>query len=161
MGGMKNAIVLVAVILMSGCASANHRHQVQRLQSQFGLLDERVTQLEQGVSLSAGERLSSGYALPSESTSTGQDVSLGTLEKRSWTKPPTKEVQQALTHAGFYHGAIDGKKGPMTRTAIQEFQRLHGLKEDGIVGKQTWAKLQPYLTAPSTGSPSPETIVLK
>ncbi|MBI3021021.1 MAG: peptidoglycan-binding protein, partial [Candidatus Omnitrophica bacterium] len=28
--------------------------------------------------------------------------------------------------------------------AIREFQRVHGLNEDGVVGKQTWAKLSAY-----------------
>jgi peptidoglycan hydrolase-like protein with peptidoglycan-binding domain len=57
-------------------------------------------------------------------------------------KPSTNEIQQALKNAGFYQGAVDGKMGPMTREAVKEFQRVHGLTDDGVVGRQTWAKLR-------------------
>ncbi len=57
----------------------------------------------------------------------------------------TREIQQALKSAGFYQGAVDGKMGPKTRQAVREFQRVHGLKDDGKVGKQTWAKLAAYV----------------
>ena len=32
----------------------------------------------------------------------------------------------------------------ITRDAIREFQRVHGLKDDGLVGKQTWGQLSAY-----------------
>lgn len=33
---------------------------------------------------------------------------------------------------------IDGLYGPMTVTAVQQFQYLYDLKIDGIIGKVTW-----------------------
>ena len=36
---------------------------------------------------------------------------------------------------------IDGKFGPLTKSAVIKFQLLHNLKPDGIVGAQTWASL--------------------
>jgi peptidoglycan hydrolase-like protein with peptidoglycan-binding domain len=65
-------------------------------------------------------------------------------------KPTTREIQQALQNAGFYQGAVDGKLGPITRESIKEFQRVHGLTDDGLVGKQTWAKLKAYADLPAT-----------
>jgi peptidoglycan hydrolase-like protein with peptidoglycan-binding domain len=62
-------------------------------------------------------------------------------------KPTTKEIQKALKYAGFDPGAIDGKMGPKTKQAIKEFQRLKGLKVDGLVGPKTWAELGKYLRA--------------
>ena len=59
-------------------------------------------------------------------------------------KPSTREIQQALKNSGFYQGSLDGKMGPITKEAIKEFQRVHGLKDDGVVGKQTWAQLITY-----------------
>ena len=56
-----------------------------------------------------------------------------------------KDVQTALKNAGFYTGAIDGKIGPKTKSAVIEFQKAKGLKADGKVGPKTWAELEKYL----------------
>ncbi len=56
-----------------------------------------------------------------------------------------KDIQTALKNAGFYNGSIDGKIGPKTKSAIQEFQKAKGLKADGKVGRNTWAELEKYL----------------
>lgn len=55
------------------------------------------------------------------------------------------DIQRALKAAGFYAGAIDGKIGPRTKRAIEEFQKAKGLKVDGKVGLKTWAELEKYL----------------
>ena len=54
-------------------------------------------------------------------------------------------VQTALKNAGVYMGKIDGKVGAGTKTAIVEFQKSHGLKADGILGRKTWEELKTYL----------------
>jgi peptidoglycan hydrolase-like protein with peptidoglycan-binding domain len=56
-----------------------------------------------------------------------------------------KDIQTALKNSGFYTGAIDGKIGPKTKSAIMEFQKAKGLKPDGRVGPKTWAELEKYL----------------
>jgi len=56
-----------------------------------------------------------------------------------------KDVQTALKNAGFYTGSVDGKIGPRTKSAIQEFQKAKGLKVDGKVGPKTWAEMEKYL----------------
>lgn len=56
-----------------------------------------------------------------------------------------KRIQSALQKAGFYKGKIDGKIGPQTKRAIKAFQRVNGLKANGIVGKRTAEKLNKYL----------------
>lgn len=58
----------------------------------------------------------------------------------------TRDIQRALKNAGFYTGAIDGKLGPKTKLAIEEFQKAKGLKVDGKVGPKTWAELEKHLT---------------
>ncbi|HHY47611.1 MAG TPA: L,D-transpeptidase family protein [Firmicutes bacterium] len=50
-------------------------------------------------------------------------------------------IQIILSRMGLYRGVIDGVYGPGTETAIEEFQRHHGLKSDGIVGPRTWHAL--------------------
>jgi peptidoglycan hydrolase-like protein with peptidoglycan-binding domain len=57
----------------------------------------------------------------------------------------TKDIQRALKNAGFDVAVIDGKMGPKTRKAVEDFQRAKGLKPDGKVGPKTWAELEKYL----------------
>ena len=56
-----------------------------------------------------------------------------------------RDIQKALKNAGFYAGSVDGKIGPKTRKAIEEFQKSKGLKADGKVGPKTWAELEKYI----------------
>lgn len=56
-----------------------------------------------------------------------------------------RDIQTALSKAGFYTGAVDGKIGPKTKAAIKQFQQARGLKVDGKVGPKTWAELQKFL----------------
>lgn len=53
--------------------------------------------------------------------------------------------QAALRALNLYAGAIDGKFGPATRAAVEEFQRSAGLKVDGVVGSRTIAALKQRL----------------
>lgn len=46
-------------------------------------------------------------------------------------------VQNALKRNGYDPGQIDGVYGRKTQRAVKRYQRDHGLKADGIVGKQT------------------------
>jgi len=62
------------------------------------------------------------------------------------TSERDRDIQRGLKLAGFYHGAIDGKIGPLTKTAIRAFQQAKGLKVDGKVGPVTWGELEKYLT---------------
>ncbi len=62
-----------------------------------------------------------------------------------------QKIQTALTNAGLYQGAIDGKIGPGSKRAIMKFQTANNLKADGKVGPKTWAALEPYLL----GAPQP------
>ena len=60
-------------------------------------------------------------------------------------KPTGIEIQTALKHAGFYAGSIDGKIGPKSKKAIEDFQTANGLKVDGKVGPKTWEVLGRHL----------------
>ena len=59
--------------------------------------------------------------------------------------PLTELLQLALTRAGFSPGNIDGIFGSKTLDAVKSFQASAGLTRDGIVGKNTWRLLIPYL----------------
>ncbi len=62
-------------------------------------------------------------------------------------KPSAWDIQTALKNAGYYTGSVDGKVGPKTKKAIEEFQKANSLKADGKVGPKTWEALGKYLTA--------------
>lgn len=45
--------------------------------------------------------------------------------------PLVGRVQLRLARAGYYRGSIDGMSGNLTPRAIREYERAHGLQEDG------------------------------
>lgn len=47
------------------------------------------------------------------------------------------EYQQKLQRLGYDPGPIDGRLGNLTRNAVRDFQRSHGLTVDGILGPRT------------------------
>ncbi len=62
-------------------------------------------------------------------------------------------AQVRLNDLGYYSGAIDGKYGYGTMTAVLRFQQVNGLTPDGKIGKATAAKL--YAAAAIPNSPTP------
>lgn len=69
-------------------------------------------------------------------------------------KPTSHQIQQALKNAGFYTGNVDGKIGPMTKEAVEEFQKANNLEADGKVGPKTWSLLSKHLeTTPPPSQP--------
>ena len=57
-----------------------------------------------------------------------------------------KQVQLALSRLGFDPNGIDGKYGPGTFKAVQQFQQKNNLPVDGAVGPNTIKSLQTALT---------------
>ena len=50
-------------------------------------------------------------------------------------------LQALLVCNGYTAAYVDGDFGDGTETAVTQYQRAHGLDDDGVVGKYTWAKL--------------------
>ena len=50
-------------------------------------------------------------------------------------------IQEALDKLGYYDGEKSGTYGRLTKEAVRQFQRDHGLSADGIAGSKTVAKL--------------------
>jgi len=71
------------------------------------------------------------------------------------------ELQAALKLLGFYNGAVDGKYGDTTVTAVSSFKESAGLAPDGVVDTATWQKLFPgqgnISTTTASSLPAPTT----
>jgi hypothetical protein len=54
-------------------------------------------------------------------------------------------VQSFLQSTTYYQGALDCEFGNQTYNAVKTFQRSVGLTADGVVGANTWKKMQSQL----------------
>jgi len=89
----------------------------------------------------------SSAAAVSNTTAVLGDSKSEALPPQGPYKPTGHEIQTALKNAGFYAGTVDGKVGPLTKKAVEEFQKANNLKADGKVGTQTWIALSKYLSS--------------
>jgi peptidoglycan hydrolase-like protein with peptidoglycan-binding domain len=139
-------VILAAMFMFSGCS----KKQQALEEMQQPLTPDDLTRIKTQTSESAN---APGQA-PAEATivsTLGQK--LEPLPPAGPFKPSVKEIQAALKNAGVYSGEIDGKLGPMSKKAVEEFQRTNGLAVDGKVGPKTWVALSKYLN-PTAGSES-------
>ncbi len=131
---MRNKLLigLLVIICLAGCATTETqtgKKSVADYKAEIAELKARINENEQALD-----------SIQAQLDKMEQEQTSPTSIKMT-----PKGIQQALKNAGYYEGAIDGKIGPMTQKAVKEFQADNGLKVDGVVGKQTWAKLTEYL----------------
>ena len=139
--------ICVCVLLISGCGN---RHQEIVMDDVFDNEDmgEEVSNFlvyENGTPVETRSRAAvtaQNVSVPASAVAVLRQPGVLTVEK-----PTDEQIQIALKNAGLYDGAIDGKIGPNSKRAIRKFQIENDLVVDGKVGKNTWAKLQPYLQA--------------
>jgi hypothetical protein len=87
----------IAVLLVSGCATARSTG-----------LEPRVTALENKVqTLEADMRATTPSPMESLDTSSGSGRGSGSMSAAEMTK---EDIQTALKNAGYYNGAVDGKR---------------------------------------------------
>ena len=67
-------------------------------------------------------------------------TTLPTLSEGS-TGPDVRWAQYLLVRRTMSYDQIDGEFGPVTKNAVQQFQRDSGLADDGIIGPLTWVPL--------------------
>lgn len=68
--------------------------------------------------------------------------------KRGSEGQDVKDLQETLIKLDFKPGAVDGVFGVYTESAVKSFQKWAQLMSDGIVGPETWEKLD---GAPTSG----------
>ncbi len=78
-----------------------------------------------------------------------------TQVKKGSSGSEVEVLQARLRELGFYGGKIDGDFGPITERGVLLFQKANALKQDGIVGPQTWNALE-IKEAPISDSNAPK-----
>lgn len=143
---LKLILSILLILNLAGCVTGQKKSELNQQMQQYQM---RITKLEDELK----QKDDSIYRLEKELVN-ARDAQLkkaATAQKpiqkkaeASIAMTPAK-IQTALKNAGLYQGTVDGKIGKNTNKAIMEFQKLNGLKADGIVGKKTWAALQEFL----------------
>jgi murein L,D-transpeptidase YcbB/YkuD len=141
-------ITLVAVVSLMGCSKK--KQTLEEMQQPMSPEDLNRLQTEQAAPAPAVTQTAPEATIVSSS-----GTKLEPLPPSGPFKPLAKEIQAALKNAGFYNGAIDGKIGPGSKRAIEEFQKANGLTADGKVGPKTWSALSQHLNpAPVAAVPA-------
>ncbi len=151
--------VLILALAVSGCATSQTRIQNEQIESRLTDLEKKseardaeITDLQYSVKDLSGKVESAKSAEPNQSAEESaaqvkgvkpSNASYSSQIIRVSVSP--EDVQTVLKAAGVYTGPVDGKIGPGTKAAIIEFQKSHGLKADGVLGKKTWEELKAYL----------------
>ena len=140
----KFVFIILALAVMTlgvGCGkkqkSLEEMQEPMSMESLSTLKAEGTAQQTQGVESST----------PAGTAAVSPAAPLEPLPPSGPYQPTAVEIQTALQNAGYYTGAIDGKVGPKTKKAIEEFQKANGLMADGKVGRKTWALLSKHLNA--------------
>ena len=111
--------------------------------------------LEKGVDyeFTPGKGSAPATEKPAEQQQTG--VKMTTIRKGN-KGAVVKQMQQMLDKLGYSLGicGVDGDYGTSTEKAVKEFQRDHGLTQDGICGPKTWAALQNAVDKISANEPA-------
>jgi murein L,D-transpeptidase YcbB/YkuD len=151
--------IFILAIALSGCATT-------RMKSQNEQMESRVTDLEKNLQSKDAQIVDLQYQVkdlaskidtskPAEPDQVSKDsMAQAESDRIPVTSDNTQiirvkvsphKIQRALKAAGVYTGRVDGKIGSGTKEAIREFQKSHGLKADGVLGKKTWEELKVYL----------------
>ncbi len=141
---------VLMLMVLSGCAKKQEVEELQPITLES--LGAASTPAQVAPDLKTQE-----VNVPSVPVATVSAKELVPLPPQGPYKPTDIEIQTALKNAGFYAGNIDGKIGPKSKKAIEDFQSANGLKVDGKVGAKTWEALGRYLNI----APSPDKRQLK
>ena len=147
---------------LSGCATSQMKTQNEQLESRVTDLeknqqakDAEIVDLQYQVKdlsskLDSSKPADAEQGAPDAQASAADNGPVKVAEASDNTqiirvKVSPEKIQRALKSAGVYTGQVDGRIGPGTKEAIIEFQKSHGLKADGVLGRRTWDALKTYL----------------
>lgn len=138
---MKRLLSLAAVVLMLGAlAGCGKKQEADEL---MPITLESLSTTSGSAQIAPDLKAQENKILVTDNTVQAKEIV--PLPPQGPYKPTNIEIQTALKGAGFYSGNIDGKIGPKSKKAIEDFQSANGLKVDGKVGPKTWETLGKYL----------------
>jgi murein L,D-transpeptidase YcbB/YkuD len=146
---MKVKYVALTIVLGFVAMSLTSCAGDKKLQNQVNMQQQQIQALASEVARLDASQQPASMSSDSSSSSAGMD-SVSSSGGAMYSTPsgftlPAKDIQKALKVAGYYDGPIDGKIGSGTKRAVKNFQAANGLNDDGVCGRQTWAKLKVYL----------------
>lgn len=155
-------LTLAVVVALAGCGKK--QETLEQMQQPMAPEDlsrlktegQVATEMKPEVMIPQAQKVTS-QALQSRTAAAPQpEAKLEPLPPSGPYKPTIHEIQTALKNSGYYIGKVDGKAGPMTKKAIEEFQKSNNLKVDGKIGPKTWLALSQYLNqAPAVTAATP------
>jgi len=136
-------VLLMFLVSLSGCATTRKRTdlEIQGLKNQISVLEAQIQSKDEEIS-SLRDALSKTVETKENLV---KEVGRKKITGETKSRPNVKQIQTALTNAGYNPGRIDGHMGKQTKEAIRAFQKANGLKEDGKAGKETWNLLREHL----------------
>ena len=144
----------LCVLSVMGC-NRQAKEEATVMEQSTALLDDAQTGQQTATTMAAAvggdQSVQGGASIPAavqgQAPAAQQPYEQVITSATSFEKPTVERIQEALKNAGLYTGTIDGKMGPKTQKAIEDFQSQNGLAVDGKIGPKTWAKLSSHLYA--------------
>jgi peptidoglycan hydrolase-like protein with peptidoglycan-binding domain len=139
---MKKYVFIIFTVLLSVCLFGCGKKDITPSETQEAMSMDSMNALNANLTMPAPEVVKPRGAQPVLIT----EPKTAAPAVQATTTPTVKEIQVALKNAGYYTGSIDGKLGPKTKKAIEEFQKANNLEADGKVGRKTWIILSKQLS---------------
>lgn len=148
-------LTLAVVVVLAGCGKK--QEALEQMQQPMAPEDlsrlkteaQVATEMKPEAIMFQSQKAASAGLQPQTAVAPQSEVRLEPLPPAGPYRPTIHEIQTALKNSGYYIGKVDGKVGPMTKKAIEEFQKANNLKVDGKVGPKTWSVLNQNLNQAS------------
>jgi murein L,D-transpeptidase YcbB/YkuD len=131
-------VVLLTLVALSGCGKKQEMEELQPITM------ESLSAVGGPIQAAPDFKAPEAKILTTGSGAVAPAKEVLPLPPQGPYKPTGIEIQTVLKNAGFYAGNIDGKIGPKSKKAIEDFQKANGLKVDGKVGPKTWEAMSKY-----------------
>jgi hypothetical protein len=141
---LREIAVAVAALSLAGAAVAAGNDTSSTTRGQAATNDAAS---QQSPSSNAGSQATNpsssqmGSSSAAQSGNAANASSQGGMANEEHNPQVVRSAQQALKQQGLNVGAIDGKLGPETESALRQFQQSKGLPQSGDLDQQTLSAL--------------------